>query len=54
MFTFKTWRELVQKEQERLGRTMTLDELLVVARTYEMTPEEIEEQRQSWARQDKD
>ena len=36
-----------------LGRTPTLDEMLTVAQIHQMTPEEIEEQRQSWVRANK-
>lgn len=48
------WRDKVRAEQQRLGRALTLDELIKLAKDYEMTPEEIEHQRQSWARQMKD
>lgn len=48
------WRDKVRAEQQRLGRALTLNELLKLAEGYEMTPAEIEEQRQSWARQMKD
>lgn len=47
----RTWREKVLAEQQRLGRALTLDELLALAKGYKMTPEEVEAQRQSWARQ---
>lgn len=49
-----TWREKVLAEQQRLGRSMTPDELLALAKGHSMTQEEIEVQRQSWARQMKD
>jgi hypothetical protein len=45
------WSMRVRREEERLGRQLTLEELLQLARTYTMTPHEIELQRQSWARQ---
>lgn len=48
------WKETVRAEQLRVGRALTLDELLNLARPYKMTAEEIEAQRQSWARQDMD
>ena len=47
----RTWREKVLAEQRRLGRALSLNELLKLAEGYKMTPEEIEAQRQSWARQ---
>lgn len=50
-----TWREKVAQERERLGgRRLSLNELLALAKAHNMTPEEIEAQRQSWLRQDKD
>lgn len=49
-----TWKAIVKAAQERMGRELTLDELLAMAKDYKMTPEEIEEQRQSWTRQDMD
>jgi hypothetical protein len=49
-----TWREKVEAEKARLGRKLTLDELLVLAKTHFMTPDEREEQRASWQRQMKD
>ncbi len=48
------WSEKLNAEVKRLGRPMTLDELLALAKTHSMTPEEIEAQSQSWARQDMD
>jgi hypothetical protein len=48
------WRDKVRAEQMRLGRALTLNELLELAKGHEMTPQEIEDQRQSWARQMKD
>ncbi len=44
------WAELVADYNKALGRRPTLAELLELNRTYEMTPEEIEAQRQSWVR----
>ncbi len=52
--TPESWRAKVDKETKRIGRALTLDELLALAKTHNMTPEEIEAQRRSWARQDKD
>jgi hypothetical protein len=48
------WRDKVATERQRLGRDLSLNELLKLAEGYEMTPAEIEEQRASWARQMKD
>lgn len=48
------WKERVAALREKMGRPLTLDELIDLARPYRMTPEEIEAQRQSWARQDMD
>lgn len=50
----KTWKETVADARAKFRRDLTLDELLGLARAYKMTEAEIEEQRQSWARQDKD
>lgn len=49
-----TWRDKVEAEKARLGRKLTLDELLALAKTHFMTPDEIQAQRESWTRQDKD
>lgn len=49
-----SWKDIVSMERAKLGRDLTLDELLLLAKDYKMTPEEIEVQRQSWARQDMD
>lgn len=49
-----TWKETVAAERTKLGRDPTLDELIDLARPYRMTDAEIEEQRQSWCRQDMD
>jgi hypothetical protein len=48
------WRDKVRAEQQRLGRALTLSELLKLAEGYEMTPSEIAEQRASWAKQTMD
>ena len=52
--TEKTWQQRLEAEHGRLGRGLTLDELIALARQYRMTDAEIEAQRQSWARQDMD
>lgn len=44
-----SWRVVVAREA-----SPQLDRLLELAGNYDMTAEEIEAQRQSWARQDKD
>lgn len=45
-----TWAEKIAEATKRLGRQLTLKELLVLSREYTMTPEEIEEQKASWVR----
>lgn len=45
-----TWRERVEALQGILGREPTLDELLEEAKKHEMTPEERQAQRESFAR----
>jgi hypothetical protein len=45
------WIDIVGAERIRLGRPLTLLELLSLAKGYNMTDDEIEAQRQSWARQ---
>lgn len=44
------WEEKVRRLTARLGRSPELDEILELARGHDMSPEEIEEQRQSWVR----
>ena len=44
------WSDEVQFMRDRLGREPTLDELLERAKTYTMTPDEIQAQRESFAR----
>jgi hypothetical protein len=46
----KTWREKVEAEVARIGRKLTLDELLALAKDHFMTPAEVAAQRASWAR----
>lgn len=48
------WKERVAALREQMGRPLTLDELIDLARPYRMTSAEIEAQRQSWVRQDMD
>jgi hypothetical protein len=48
------WQRKVVEERERIGRPLTLDELIGLAKTHRMTDAEIEQQRQSWTRQDDD
>lgn len=52
--SIRPWKESVSAKRRELGRDLTLDELLLLAKDYKMTPEEIEAQRQSWIRQDMD
>lgn len=49
-----TWRDKVEAEKTRLGRRLTMDELLALAKTHFMSEAETNAQRASWARQDKD
>lgn len=44
------WADRVANLTRELGRRPTLDELLEASRSHQMTPEEIEAQRQSWVR----
>lgn len=45
-----TWRERVENLTKALGRKPTTAELLEVCQIHQMTPEEIQAQRESWAR----
>lgn len=45
-----TWAERVANLTYALGRKPTLNELLECCHIHEMTPAEIEAQRQSWVR----
>lgn len=45
-----TWADRVANLTKALGRRPTLDELLEATQIHQMTPEEIEAQRQSFAR----
>lgn len=45
-----TWAERVRNLTAALGREPTLDELLTAGQVHVLTPAEIEEQRQSYAR----
>jgi hypothetical protein len=45
-----TWAERVRNLNKALGRKPTLNELLEVSQIHQMTPAEIEVQRQSWVR----
>lgn len=45
-----TWQQRVLNLQSRYGRIPTSAELLDEARIHQMTPEEIQAQRESWAR----
>lgn len=45
-----TWADRIANLTKALGRKPTLDEMLDAAQVHQMTPAEIEAQRQSWAR----
>ena len=45
-----TWADRVRNLNKALGRKPTLAELLDVCQIHEMTPAEVEAQRQSWVR----
>lgn len=45
-----TWADRVANLTKALGRKPTLDEMLEASHIHQMTPAEIEAQRQSWAR----
>jgi hypothetical protein len=45
-----TWEQRVFNLRSRLGRLPTGAELLEEARNHTMTPEEVQAQRESWAR----
>lgn len=45
-----TWAQQVENLRKSLGRDPTLNELLLLNSMYNMTPEEIQAQRESWVR----
>lgn len=45
-----TWADRIGNLTKALGRKPTLEEMLEAASIHQMTPEEVEEQRQSFAR----
>lgn len=45
-----TWADRVNNLSNKLGRKPTLDELLDASQIHQMTPVEIDAQRQSWLR----
>lgn len=45
-----TWTDRIANLTKALGRRPTLEEMLDAAQIHQMTPDEIEAQRQSWAR----
>lgn len=49
-----SWAEKIAAERARIGRPLTLDELVGMAKAHQMTDAEIAAQRQSWTRQDMD
>lgn len=45
-----TWAQRVANLRRALGRDPTMEELLLLVPLHDMTPEEIQVQRESWAR----
>lgn len=45
-----TWAQRIDNLTNALGQKPTLDEMLTAAQVHQMTPAEIEAQRQSWVR----
>jgi len=45
-----TWQDRLENLRTTLGRDPTLSEMLEEAEKHELTPEEREDQRQSWIR----
>lgn len=45
-----TWRDRIQNLRNALRRDPTLEEMLDAAQIHEMTPEELKEQAESFAR----
>lgn len=45
-----TWAQRVANLSKALGRRPTLEELMLLVPMHNMTPEEIQAQRESWAR----
>lgn len=45
-----TWADRITNLTKSLGRKPTLEEMLDAAQIHQLTPAEIEAQRQSWAR----
>jgi hypothetical protein len=45
-----TWSERIANLTQALGRNPTLEEMIDAAQIHQMTPEEIDAQRQSWVR----
>lgn len=45
-----TWADRIANLTKALGRKPTLQEMLEVAQIHQMTPAEVEAQRQSWVR----
>lgn len=45
-----TWVQRVEHLRQSLGREPTLYELVDLSRLHEMTPAEVQAQRESWAR----
>ena len=45
-----TWAQRVANLRRSLGRDPSVEELLLLAPLHDMTPEEVQAQRESWAR----
>lgn len=45
-----TWHDRVRNLRNALGRRPTIDELLTASQVHILTPEEVQAQRESWAR----
>lgn len=49
-----TWKERVADATAEAGHELSLDQLLHLAKSHQMTPAELEAQRVSWSKQDMD
>ncbi len=45
-----SWSDKLRKAEKRAGRPLTLNEMIDLARDYEMTEDELKRQRESFAR----
>ncbi len=46
----KSWILTLKKQESRIGRPLTLNEMIDLAREYDMTQEELKAQQESWVR----